>query len=280
VIDLIQVKKTRISTVIIFAVLLIIALTTLFPILFMFVNSFKWKIDYMKDPFGLPEKVIFDNYIVLFKQYGVLKCIFNSFFTTVTSIVLTAFISSLASFPFAKMRFKGKEALFMFISTFMMVPVAVLMIPTYVLYSKFGLVNNYLSIILFWFVLNLPYGIYMMTSNFRSIPTDTIESAKIDGASLFKIYYSIVLPMAKPILVTMIIVYFMWNWNDLLMPMVLLQSQEKTTLTVAVTMVIGKYVSNIPMLLAGLLINSIPTIAIYLIFQRYIIKGVTVGAIK
>lgn len=273
-------KKYNISTIIIIVVMAVIVITTLYPLFFMLTGSLRNKIDYLKNPFGMPDKLTVQNYILLFKQYGVLAAIFNSFFTTTVSIIATGFFGALASFPLAKLNFKGKEPLFIFITAFMMVPVAVLMIPMYIIFSKLGLINNYASIIIFWFVIDMPYGIYMMTANFRDIPTDTIESAKIDGASLMRIFTSIVLPIAKPIIVTMVIIYFMWNWNDLLMPMILLQSEKITTLTVAVATIVGKYFSNLPLLLAGLLMNSLPTIIIYIIFQKYIIKGVTAGAIK
>lgn len=273
-------KKYNISTIIIIVVMAVIVITTLYPLFFMLTGSLRNKIDYLKNPFGMPDKLTVQNYILLFKQYGVLAAIFNSFFTTTVSIIATGFFGALASFPLAKLNFKGKEPLFIFITAFMMVPVAVLMIPMYIIFSKLGLINNYASIIIFWFVIDMPYGIYMMTANFRDIPTDTIESAKIDGASLMRIFTSIVLPIAKPIIVTMVIIYFMWNWNDLLMPMILLQSEKVTTLTVAVATIVGKYFSNLPLLLAGLLMNSLPTIIIYIVFQKYIIKGVTAGAIK
>lgn len=273
-------KKQRIQDAIVIALLALVALSTLYPILFMLLSSLKGKIEYMKNPFSLPASVSLSNYILLFKQYGVMQAIINSFFTTIVSITFTGFFGALAAFPLAKLNFKGREAVFTFITAFMMVPVAVLMIPTYVMFSNLGMINSYLSIIIFWFVIDLPYGIYMMTANFRSIPTEIIESAKIDGDTLPGIFTRIILPMGKSILVTMIIIYFMWNWNDLLMPMILLNSEKMTTLTVAVATIVGKYFSNLPLLLAGLLINSIPTIAIYLIFQKYIIKGVTVGAIK
>lgn len=273
-------SKFKISTFIIILFLIVISISTIYPLLFMLINSLRNKIDYLKNPFGLPDKFQIHNYILLFRQYNVLSSIFNSFFTTIISIVFTGFISSLASFPLAKLNFKGKETSFMFITSFMMVPVAVLMIPMYIMFSDMNMINNYLSVIIFWFVIDLPYGIYMMTANFRSIPTETIESAKVDGANLFKVYYRIILPMAKPVIVTMVIIYFMWNWNDLLMPMILMQSEKMTTLTVAVATIVGKYFSNLPLLLAGLFINSIPTIIVYLVFQKYIIKGVTSGAIK
>ncbi|OGO81673.1 MAG: hypothetical protein A2Y21_03945 [Clostridiales bacterium GWC2_40_7] len=273
-------KKLKLQNAIVVALLALLALSTLYPILFMLLSSLKGKIEYMKNPFSLPAHVSISNYILLFKQYGVMQAIINSFFTTIVSITFTGFFGALAAFPLAKLNFKGREAVFVFITAFMMVPVAVLMIPTYVMFSNLGMINSYLSIIIFWFVIDLPYGIYMMTANFRSIPTEIIESAKIDGDNLPGIFIKIILPMGKSILVTMIIIYFMWNWNDLLMPMILLNSEKMTTLTVAVATIVGKYFSNLPLLLAGLLINSIPTIAIYLIFQKYIIKGVTVGAIK
>lgn len=278
--DIANKKKLKIQNVIVVALLALLALSTLYPLLFMLLTSLKEKVEYMKNPFSLPARVQFSNYVLLFRQYGVLQAITNSFFTTIVSIALTGFFGALAAFPLAKLKFKGREAVFMFITAFMMVPVAVLMIPTYVMFSNMGLINNYLSVIIFWFVIDLPYGIYMMTANFRSIPTEIIESAKIDGDTLPGIFARIILPMGKSILVTMVIIYFMWNWNDLLMPMILLNSEKMTTLTVAVATIVGKYFSNLPLLLAGLLINSIPTVAIYLIFQKYIIKGVTVGAIK
>ncbi len=273
-------KKLKISTIIVLVIMILMALSTLYPLFFMVLNSLKTKIDYMKDPFGFPEKTIIQNYVLLFKQYGVLKSIFNSFFTTIVSIIITGFFGSLASFALAKLHFKGKEIIFTFITAFMMVPVVVLMIPLYVQFSQMGLINNYWSIIIFWSVIDLPYGIYMLTGTLKSIPNDCIESVKIDGGNLFRVFISIVLPMGRPIIVTMVIIYFMWNWNDLLMPMILLQSETTTTLTVAVATIVGKYFSNLPLLLAGLLVNAVPTVMIYLVFQKFIIKGITAGAIK
>ena len=273
-------KKIKISTIIILAVMVLMALSTLYPIFFMILNSLKTKVEYMKDPFGMPDSFFIQNFTLLFKQYGVLRAIYNSFFTTIVSIVITGFFGALASFALAKLRFRFKEAIFLFITAFMMVPVAVLMIPIYVQFSQMGLINNYWSIIIFWSVIDLPYGIYMLTGTLKSIPNDCIESVKIDGGNLFRVFVSIVLPIGRPIIVTMVIIYFMWNWNDLLMPMILLQTEASTTLTVAVATIVGKYFSNLPLLLSGLLVNAVPTVMIYLIFQKYIIKGITAGAIK
>lgn len=277
-----QLKKTHFSIgrAIAFCVLVVITLVTILPLAFMFMNSLKDKVDYLQNPYGLPANPSLQNYFRMFRQYDVLQALLNSLITTSVSVLMTACVSSLASFALAKLRFPHREKMFTFLTAFMMMPIIVLLIPVYIMFSKLGLINNRWSVILFWFVGNLPYGIYMMTANMKSIPTEILESARIDGASWWQIFGRIVLPLSKPIIATMVIVYFMWTWNDLLMPMLFLQFPDKATLTVTVSTIVGKYFTNMPLLLAGLVINSIPTIFIYLFFQKYIIKGVTSGAGK
>lgn len=273
-------KHFQFGRVIAFCILMIITLATIFPLVFMFMNSLKDKIDYLQNPYGLPSNASFQNYLRMFRQYDVPQALWNSLITTTVSVFLTACVSSLASFALAKLRFRHREKMFTFLTAFMMMPIIVLLIPVYIMFSKAGLINNRWSVILFWFVGNLPYGIYMMTANMKNIPREILESARIDGASWWQVFGRIVLPLSMPIIATMVIVYFMWTWNDLLMPMLFLQFPDKATLTVTVSTVVGKYFTNMPLLLAGLVINSIPTIFIYLFFQKYIIKGVTSGAVK
>ncbi len=273
-------KKKSPGQVIIFAILLITAVTAIYPIIFMLLCSFKEKVEYMTNIFGLPRGLYFTNYRIGLEKFNLPVLTRNSMIVTVSALLISTLVTSMAAFAFAKLRFRGSNAIFTLVIACMMIPGQILMIPVYLLMSRLGLISNYLSLILFYVTTSIPFATFLLTVNCRSIPDEVLESAEMDGAHPVNIFGSIILPMIKPSVMTLVILNFLVFWNELIYSMLFLQTESTRTLTVAVATVMGRYVTNMPLLMTGLLINSIPTILVFIIFQNYLSKGITVGAIK
>jgi ABC-type glycerol-3-phosphate transport system permease component len=162
----------------------------------------------------------------------------------------------------------------------MFIPSQVTIIPLYVLFSKIGLVSTYWSVVLAYLALFLPECILLMTANFRSIIDELLEAAEIDGCSYLQKVWNVVLPMGRAAIFLSIIFYFIMSWNDLFTPMIFLQSMEKRTVMVALAALMGRYTGAPTLQFAGLLLSALPALVVYIIFQRHIIRGLSLGAIK
>ena len=272
--------KSRSARVLVFTFLLLVAVTTVFPLYFMVVTSFKDTADYYQHFLGLPSRPTLVNYQHLFLQFSMFRMAFNSAVVSVAMLVLSTLICSMASFIFAKLPYRGSATIFLGIVACMMVPPIVLIIPVYLMMSAFSLINNYLSLILFYTAMVIPFSIYLITSNYRMIPNELIESARLDGAGLFGIYWYVMLPLGRSIVMTLLTLNFLWAWNEFLYSLLFLQTNELRTLTVGVAVIIGRRVVDTPLLLTGLLVNSIPVLLVFTFANRYLVKGLIAGAIK
>lgn len=273
-------NKITFSRLAILFFLLLAAFTTLFPFYFMLVSSFKTKAEYYINFFSIPFDLTLQNFTALFERFNVLKMIGNSSIVNLVAIPVSTFVVTLAGFIFAKFPYKGSNTIFMLIVACMMVPPIVLIIPVYLMMSHLGLVNNYLSLIITYVCMSIPFSLYLATSNFKLIPTECIESAKIDGAGLFALYYKIALPLGKPVILTLLTLNFLSFWNEFLYSMLFLQTNETRTLTVGVATIIGRYTVDMPLLFTGLLVNTIPVLIVFIFAQKYFVKGLTAGAVK
>ena len=162
----------------------------------------------------------------------------------------------------------------------MVIPAITFIIPDYVLMSNFGLVDTLWSVVLLWAATSVPGSIFLLTSLMRSLPNEILEATKMDGANYWQLMLHIIIPMSAPGIVTITIFNVTAWWNDLLIPLVFLQSDINKTLTVAVATIVGRYSTDYPMLLTGLLMASLPPVLIYIFLQRYIRRGLVIGAIK
>jgi ABC-type glycerol-3-phosphate transport system permease component len=205
------------------------------------------------------------------------RALLNSVFVTGVAVTATLLIATIASFALAKVDFLGQRVLFALIVAFLLVPGQVLLIPIYLLFSRLDLINNYLSVILIYTALALPFGTFFLTSSFRAIPTELIEAARIDGASLFHAFRTIVLPIGSPSIMTLAVLSFLTMWNELLLGMMLLPDESKRLLTPTIALLLGRLLTNQPLLMAALLISSVPTILMLIVFSRYLIRGITLG---
>jgi len=271
----------KISKIVIFVIMLLMAMTSIYFLLFMIINSFKTQTSYIISPLALPKEINFSNYVMMFKSYNIVKLFANSLIIVSSAIFIEILLCSLAAYAFAKTKFKGKNLIYLFFISMMIIPFQVLMLPLYMMFAKINLINTRISLIIIYSAVLIPFALYFLTTNFRKIPNEVMESARIDGASYFRIYWYIILPIGKPALITLFILDFVWIWNELVLGLIFLQSEEIKTVTVAAATILGnRYSFNHPLLLTGLFLSCLPVLILYSFAARFIMKGATAGAVK
>jgi len=184
----------------------------------------------------------------------------------------------MAGFAFAKYRFAGKDAIFKMLLSSMVIPAQVTMLPLFLMLKEFGFLNTYMAIIIPGMA-NV-FGIFLIRQFVMAIPDSLIESARIDGANDFQIYYKIIIPLAAPVLVTLAIFTFMGTWNDFLWPLIVLNDSEMYTLPVALANLMGEHTKDPELMMAGSVITILPVMVIFLALQKYYIKGIMMGSVK
>jgi ABC-type glycerol-3-phosphate transport system permease component len=216
----------------------------------------------------------------MISQFKILHLFKNTFIISAGTVLLLLIIGVFASYVFAKVHFKGKAVVFVAVLMTMFVPSQVTIIPLHVGFSKVGMVNTYLAVILAYLALFLPEAILLMTANFRIIPDEMLEAADIDGCNYLQKIWYVVVPMGRSGIFLAIIFYFIMSWNDLFTPMILLTTMEKRTVMVALAALMGRYSGNPTFQFAGLLMSALPALLVYFIFQKRIIQGLSLGAFK
>ncbi len=265
---------------IIHLVLIIIMISILVPIVFMVATSLKSKDEYSENRFGVPRELFFANYVEIFSRTRILYWLRNSFLVSIISISLCLFISILASYGFSRTRFKGRLLLLNTYISLMVVSPIILVIPLFVLFVRLKLINNYLPPVLIYAGLMMLWTIFMLKTFFDEIPNSIVESAIIDGAGDWLIIFGIFVPLSKPALFTLIMVDFIFVWNELLVALIFLQKAELQTLMAGISFFKSRYNINIPMTMVGLVIATIPMVAIYLSGQKQFIENLTMGYSK
>lgn len=199
------------------------------------------------------------------------RWLFNSLWLALVTMVAQVFFCSLAAYAFARMRFPGRDLIFSFMIASMAIPGAVTLIPGYVFYAKLGWINTYWPLIVP--SLAVPFGIFMLTQFFKSIPKELEEAAHIDGASRFRTYTSVVLPLSRPALLTLAIIQFQGSWNDFLKPLLFLRDAKLMTLTVGLGFFQTQFAVEWNKILVGSMFNAIPILVIFFFFSRYYMEG-------
>ena len=270
-------KKIRIVGFYIVACL--IAVIVLIPFLWMLSTSLKNKGALMQLPVKwIPKNPTLDSYAKVFSRFPFLRAIFNSLFITVSYTVITILSSSMAAFAFTKIKFPYADAVFKLYLASMMIPTQVTMIPLFVVMNRLGLINTYPSVILP--SLFRAFAVFMLVQQMRGIPDDYMEAAELDGASLFRIYRTVILPLSKSSIATLTVTTFMESWNDYLWPLLMLNDKNKMTLTLALNSLNGQYGTEYNLLMAGSLISMIPIIIVYICAQKYFKEGLMAGGVK
>ncbi|MFL3710550.1 carbohydrate ABC transporter permease [Vagococcus salmoninarum] len=260
-------------------VVTILAIASLLPLFWLLTNAFKTSADiYKMPPDILPKTFYLGNFAELFKNQPALRWTFNSFFVSFVTTFLSVVISSAAAYAFAKLKFKGSKVLYMFFIASLMIPKETFIVPLFKIVVAFDWVDTYQSLI----IPNLAmcFGVFMLKSFFESIPDSIRESAKLDGASEWTIFWKLMLPIAKPGVGALFILNFVTFWNDYLWQLLMARSKEMNTLTVGVAGLMQEINPNLGLKVAGATIAALPMIIIFIVFQKYFTKGMTAGAVK
>lgn len=257
----------------------LIAVIVMIPFLWMVSTSFKSKGALMALPIQwIPEKPTTAAYEKVFSRFPFLRAIFNSLFITVSYTVITVLSASMAAFAFTKIKFPGADMILKLYLASMMIPTQVTLIPLFVIMNHLKLINTYPSVILP--AMFRPFGIFMLVQQMRSVPDDFIEAARIDGAGMFRIFRTVILPLCSSAIATLTITTFMEGWNDYLWPLLMLTDKNKMTLTLALNSLNGQYGTEYNVLMAGSLISMIPIIIVYICAQKNFKQGIMAGGVK
>ena len=258
----------------------IFILIQLVPIYFVLTNSLKTKSEYIQSVYNLPSSINLENYIKLINEYNFPQMFVNSMILTVVSVFLCGYLGAMAAFAVGKFNFKGRNLVSVFILPLMAIPSVVLLIPLFVLFSKLGMTNSFIPTILIYVGLILPFTINMLSSFMTSVPNSLLEAVMIDGGGFFKMFNQVVFPLIVPGFSAASIVNGMWIWNELLIAFVFLQDESKRTLIIGLTSLQGLFNLDVPLLMAGAAITSLPIILLYLLSQKWFIRGLTAGGAK
>lgn len=271
-------KETSINLVIHFF-LIAVAVTCLFPLLWMVSSSLKTQEAIFRDASLIPKEFHFENYYLAWKEGGFGRYFLNSIFYTVSVVAGIVIISSMAAYAFARLHFPGKSPLFFMFIAAMMIPIPGSFVPLYVLLNKLQLRNTALGYILCMVNVGLSTSIFLLKTFFDKMPKELEDAAYIDGCSKLGIWWHIALPLAKPVLAVVIVFNALNVWNEYVLALIIFDSRKLMPLQVALTAFQGEFVTNYPLLMAGLTITALPIILVYIFMQKYIIKGVTQGAL-
>lgn len=259
--------------------LCLLLFVVLFPFLWLLISSFKIERDILSyPPQFFSQSYSFIQYQTVITTIPILRYVANTIYFAGGVVVCSLFFDSMAGYAFARMRFRGNKSIFRFILISMMIPGQILLIPLYVQITKMGLLDHYAGLILPR--MTTAFGIFMMRSFFVSLPKDLEEAGRIDGENELGIYFKIMLPLAKPGLISLGIFTLMANWNDLMYPMILTSSAEMRTLPAGLAMFASDRVAAYGPTIAGSIISILPLILCYAFAQRVFISGIAMSGMK
>lgn len=275
------VSSQRTQRLISLLLLTLLGLIALLPFVWMIFGSFKTGRELRQiPPTFFPENFIVDNYIRIFQDEDLPLALYyrNSATIAIANVIQVLFTSSLFGYIFAKFEFRGKNILFWFILATMMIPAQVTMIPGYLILARLGLLNKLIALI-------IPaaidaFGIFLFRQFAKSIPNDLIDAARVDGASEFRIYWSIVLPQLGPALATFGMLTFMFNWNAYLWPLIVLTESRVRTLPIILTWFSNQHSNQIHLTMAASVLVILPVLFVFMLAQRWIVRGITLTGVK
>ncbi len=263
-----------------YLLLTLFMLAVLIPLSGVVLSAFKTDIEVIQGPFSLPENWRFDNFIQAW-QVGRFNIFFkNSVIVAVAVVIVSVFLSILNGYAFGVLPLPGRKWLFPLILIGYMVPLEAVIIPLYQFMDALHLRDTIWALILPQIGLSVSFGTLWMTSFFENAPRELVDAAAMDGCNRWQTLWLVLWPLSGPSVTTLIVLIFMWTWNEFLLALVLVQDEALRTLPVGLAFFQGKYTANIPLLAAGALIVALPTVLIYIFFQRSFIQGMLGGSVK
>ena len=263
-----------------YATLIVITAITLVPIIWVFTSALKSNKEIRENALGLPGEWRFQNYVDAWIEASFDQYFMNSIVISAATVLLVLFLASLAAYAFAKMRFPGNQWIFFVFLIGMAFPLSAKLGPLLSLMYELNLANSRFGLILVYVAGSLPFAILMLRAFFQGFPPELEDSAALDGCSRFQFYLRILLPLSKPSLMALGIFVFMGTWNEFFQALLLINEDSKRTLPLGLTAFQDEYFTDFALSFAGINITAVPVIIVYIVFQRNLIEGITVGSIK
>jgi multiple sugar transport system permease protein len=272
-------SRTAGTSALLHGVLLLLAVATLAPLLWMVSASFMPEGEANTEPPHLvPSHPTLEHYEELFTRLDLGRQLSNSLLLATSVTLISLLFNSMAGYAFAKLRFPGRDRLFGLLLAAMVIPAQVAMLPLFLLLKNLGLVNTYWGVIVPGLASIL--GIFLMRQYALSVPEELLDAARIDGAGEFRIFWNVVLPLCRPVLVTLALFQFLNTWNDFMWPLIVLTDDSRYTLPVALANLSGEHVLDTELMMAGAVLTTLPVLLLFLFLQRQYIAGITMGGIK
>ena len=262
-----------------YAVLGAFAIVAIYPILSIVLLAFHRRSDLVTG-FDIPDRLSFDTFKQAWELGGFGRGLLNSFIVAASVSVATAVLSTLAGYAFGAMRFRGSEPLFYLLLIGLIFPYEATVIPLYYVFKDAGLTDSYWALILPQIGLSIPFGTFWMRAFFRSTPISLVEASRLDGASSLATLLRVLLPQAKPALTTLVVLVFMWTWNEFLLALVMVSDEDLRTAPLGLAFFQGQHTSDLTLLAAGAVIVATPVVIVYIFLQRHFIRGMLTGAVK
>jgi ABC-type glycerol-3-phosphate transport system permease component len=279
-----RVKRFRISHGILQIFLIVWALVQIYPIAWLFYSSFKPTQEIIGNIWSLPNRLFLGNYAYIWSpgrvEIAITDFYRNSVIVAVCSLVLLAIIPTIAAYSISKLRFPGRSIITIVMISLFAIPTHSIILPLFYFFNSLRLLNTYLGLIFPYVALNIPFSIILLQSFFREFPDELLESARMDGCSELRIVFNIVFPIARGSVSTVMIVALINIWNEFLIAMVIMSDHSMKTLPTGIALYQGQYTTEWGYIFAGMASATIPMIILYFLFQRSIIRGMTVGAVK
>ena len=265
-------RRSPVKQILLFTLMVLIAIVMLYPFYFMVDTSLK-----SNDQFMHGGGHSLESWTSLSKALPWGQQMVNSAIVSAAAIVIILAVSSLAGFSFAKLQFRMSGFVLMGVVAAMLIPVQSIIIPVYVNIAHLHLLNTYVGAVIVYAALGTPFATFLMTAYYRSIPDDVVEAGIVDGLSYAQVFRRIALPLSTPALITITVLQFIQIWDDLLVGLLFLQNPSQRTITVGLGALAAGRTTDIPVLMAGSIMSAIPAILVYLVFQRFLINGLTAG---
>ncbi|MGC5170580.1 carbohydrate ABC transporter permease [Microbacterium sp. DT81.1] len=263
------------------ALVIVGALAVIAPFYLVLVNSFKSPIDYATGgPLALPESLDFTGIVKFWERVNFPQKVWNSIFISGVVAVLAVVISMLNAFAIGIGRVRGRAWIVLLFLLANLLPQEALLYPLYYMFKEIGLYDDVWSVIIIFTVIQAAFGTYLLSSVYGTFPKEILEAASIDGATRWQILWRVVFPISRPTLSVLLIFFFIWTWNEFLIPLTFLASNDNQTVPVAISVLQGDRLMDVTTTSASALLGIIPTLIFFLIFQRTLTRGITAGAVK
>ena len=272
--------RQRLPSLSLYAYLTIVALFAIGPLVLAWSTAFKDRPQVVENPYGFPNPPTFDNLLEAWTTGRFSLYFLSSVTISLASVVGMVIIASLAGYGLARMKFLGRRFVILLLLLGLTIPITAIILPLYSIMRDFGLLNTYAAVVITHIAVGLPFFAFLMRAFFLRLPDALEDAARVDGASELRIFWSVMLPLVRPGVLTVALLEFLWTWNNLLLPLVFLTSESVRTLPIAMLLLSGRFNTDYGLLSAAVIIITAPVILLFLFFQRSFVAGLASGAVK